>query len=65
MGDARSPVRAHSFGRIFEQGMTASQPSMIRRLPKPSSPCSDKPRFLKIAEILLVAKTLCFILLSF
>ena len=26
MGDARSPAQAHSSGRIFNQGMTASEP---------------------------------------
>ena len=42
MGDARSPAQAHSFGCIFEQGMTASQAV---------APCSDQTAFAEIAEI--------------
>jgi hypothetical protein len=29
MAVVRSPAQAHSFGRIYDQGMTASQPSGV------------------------------------
>src|SRR6266511_5610038 len=42
------PTQAHSSGRIFDQGMTASHRQMLdRRLPKPSFLNYNKPRFLK------------------
>src|SRR5215475_9662110 len=41
MGDVRSRAQVHSFARIFDQGMTASQPSLLL----------DETALAKVAEI--------------